>query len=169
MIINPSSSLVTKSMFSTTLGLTSQGAAPDYVLDRNTAQFELVTALTAGQSLEAGIENTRAVVTSSIINGASINFPAEGYIWIAVDEPVTVIPTGVTAGSFLTISASGNLVSYKSSTSGAFANVSSGDYVVIWSAEINAANRLEGRVHSMAFARVWSGTLGLSTNSKIAT
>jgi len=164
-VINPSSTLVTKSMFSVSEGLTSQGAAAGYTLDRNTAQFELATPLVEGEDLEAGIESTRAVITSAVISGASITFPSEGYIWIAIDEPATTIHTGVTAGSFLTVSVSGSLVSYKSNTLFAFSDVVPGDYVIIWSAELNAANRLEGRVHSITTTTLTNDTLNILVTS----
>jgi len=164
-IIDPSSTLVTKSMFSVSEGLSATGATADYVLDRNTAQFELSVPLVQGDSLTAGIQSTRGMVTSSLINGGSINFASEGYIWIAIDEPVTVIPTGVTGGSFLTVSVSGSTVKYKSSTTSAFANVNPGDYVIIWSAELNAANRLEGRVHSITTTSAANDTLNLIVTS----
>lgn len=164
-VISPSSSLVTKSMFTVTEGLSSTGAAADYVLNRNTAQFELVTPLAAGDSLSAGIQNTRGTILSAELSGGSVNLSSEGYIWLAIDEPVTIINTGVTAGSLLAVSVSGNLVSYTSNTVSAFSNVVPGDYVIIWSAELNVSNRLEGRVHSITTTSVANDTLNILVTS----
>ena len=102
--INPSSTLVTKSMFSLLTGLSSDGNPADYILDRNTAQFQLAVALKAGDNLMAGTENTKATVTSALIPGGTVTFPTEGYIWLAVDEPVIPIATGATSGSFISVS-----------------------------------------------------------------
>ena len=159
--INSSSTLVSKSMFSVTTGLSSDGHPADYILDRNTAQFQLVTPLIAGDNLTAGTENTRATVTSAIISGGSLTFPTEGYIWLAVDEPVFPVSTGVTSGSFISVSVSGSLVSYKSNISSAFANVHPGDYVIVWSQQLNANNRLEARVHSITTTTNPNDTLNI--------
>lgn len=166
--INPSSTLVTKSMFSNSLGLSSQGSAADYVLDRNTAQFELSTALDAGDNLIAGIQNTRGSITSSIIAGGSVNLATEGYLWLLIDDTAQFIQTGVTSGSFLSVSSSGSTVSYRSNTVSAFANVLPGDYVIIWSPQLSASNRLEGRVHSIATTTFSDDTLNLLVTSSEA-
>lgn len=159
--INPSSTLVTKSMFSLNVGLSSNGNPADYILDRNTAQFELAVPLKAGDSLTAGTQNTRGTVTSAIIPGGSITFPTEGYIWIAIDDPVIPISTGATSGSFISVSVSGSLVSYKSNITSAFANVLPGDYVIVWSPQLNSNNRLEGRVHSITTTTNADDTLNI--------
>ena len=64
--------------------------------DRNTAQFELTTALVAGDSLTAGTQNTKGTVLpySRRLN----TLPSEGYIWIAIDDPVIPISTGAYFG-----------------------------------------------------------------------
>ena len=159
--IDSSSTLVSKDMFSLNVGLSSNGNPADYVLDRNTAQFELTTALVAGDSLTAGTQNTKGTVTSELIAGGSITFPSEGYIWIAIDDPVIPISTGATSGSFITVSTSGSTVSYQSNISSAFANVLPGDYVIIWSPQLSATNRLEGRVHSITTTTNPSDTLNI--------
>jgi hypothetical protein len=148
-VIDPSSTLVTKAMFSSTLGLTSQGRASDFTLDRNTAQFELVTPLVAGDDLDAGSDQTQATVQSSSISATSITFPGEAHVWFLIDEPGQIILTGVQPGTFLTVSKpSTNVVRYTSSVSGAFSNVLPGDYVIVWSPQLASANQLEGRVYA---------------------
>jgi uncharacterized phage protein gp47/JayE len=63
------SSLVAKGMFSTSVGLTSQGATSDFTFNRNTAQFELTVPLQAGDNLAAGSTQTQARLQSSAITG----------------------------------------------------------------------------------------------------
>jgi hypothetical protein len=147
--IDSSSTLVSKDMFSLNVGLSSDGNPADYILDRNTAQFQLAVPLKAGDNLTAGTENTKGTVTSAIIAGGSVTLAAEGYIWIAIDEPVIPISTGATSGSFVTVSTTGSTVHYKSNIPEAFSLVLPGDYVIIWSPQLSAANRIEGRVHSI--------------------
>ena len=159
--IDPSSTLVTKSMFSVSVGLSADGNPADYILDRNTAQFQLATALKAGDNLTAGTENTKATVTSAAISGGSITFPTEGYVWIAIDEPVIPISTGTTSGSFISVSTTGSTVHYKSNIASCFANVHPGDYVIVWSAQLNTNNRLEGRVHSITTTTNANDTLNI--------
>jgi len=160
-VISSSSTLVTKGMFTSAEGLSSKGLTSDYTLDRNTAQFELAVPLVAGDTLTAGTQNTKGTITSTAISGGSINFPSEGYVWLAIDEPVAIIPTGATPGSFITVSVSGSLVSYACNTVSAFSNILPGDYVIIWSPELNATNRLEGRVHSITTTTTTKDTLNI--------
>jgi hypothetical protein len=149
-VIDPTSTLVTKNMFSANIGLTSTGKASDYTFDRNTAQGTLAVALAAGDSLSSGTTQTEATVQSNSIPGGTITFPAEGYMWVLIDNPGQIIPTGVTNNTFLAVSTpSSNIVRYTSTTANAFANVQVGDYVIVWSAELAAANRLEGRVNAV--------------------
>lgn len=159
--INPSSTLVTKSMFSASIGLSADGAPADYVLDRNTAQFQLTNALAAGDNLTAGTQNTRATVTSAVIPNGSVTLASEGYIWILIDEQAIQIPTAAGNGSFITVSSSGSVVSYMSNVSEAFSGVEAGDYVIIWSPQLNTNNRLEGRVHSITTTTNTDDTLNI--------
>ena len=159
--IDPSSTLVSKDMFSLSVGLSSDGNPADYVLDRNTAQFQLAVALKAGDNLTAGTENTKGTVTSAIIAGGSVTLASEGYIWIAIDEPVIPIATGATSGSFVSVSTTGSTVHYKSNVSSAFSKVLPGDYVIIWSSQLPAADRLEGRVHSITTTSNADDTLNI--------
>src|SRR5581483_8914538 len=149
--IDPSSTLVSKGMFSSTLGLSSQGKASDFTLDRNTAQFELDTPLAAGDKLQAGSLNTQATVESTQISGGSITFAADAHVWLLIDNPGTVIATGVAGNTTLSVSKpSSNVIRYTSNISNAFANVVPGDYVIIWSAELDPTDRIEGRVNAVA-------------------
>lgn len=159
--ISPSSSLVTKGMFSASIGLSSSGSAADFVLNKNTAQLELTNDLSPGDQLTAGTENTKATISSPAISGGTLNFSSNCYMWLAIDTPVTMISTGVTSGTFISVSTAGNIVKYKSSSSSAFASVNEGDYVIVWSPQLNAANRLEGRVNSITTTTNPNDTLNI--------
>ena len=65
--IDQSSTLVSKGMFGILTGLSSHGAASDFVLNRNTAQFQLVVPLVAGDKLSAGDVNTAGRIQSTAI------------------------------------------------------------------------------------------------------
>jgi uncharacterized phage protein gp47/JayE len=148
--IDPSSTLVSKGMFSVLTGLTSQGAASDYTLDRNTAQIDLVVPLLKGDKLAAGSINTEARIQSAAISSGSVIFAVTAYFWALIDNPGTIIPTGVVSNSLLSVSTpSANIVRYTSNAASAFLNVQPGDYVIIWSTEIPVTDRLEGRVYAI--------------------
>jgi len=150
-VIDPTSTLVVKNMFSASIGLASTGKASDYVFDRNTAQGTLAVPLSAGDSLTAGTTQTEAIVQSGPIPGGAITFLSEGYIWVLIDNPGQIISTGVTSNTFIDISTpSPNIVRYTSTTANAFSNVQVGDYVIVWSNELVASNRLEGRVNAVS-------------------
>lgn len=150
-VIDPSSTLVSKGMFSIIEGLSSKGAASDFTLDRNTAQFELVVPLVTGDKLSAGSVNTQAQIRSAIIPGGAVTLTSEGYFWLLVDNPGIIISTGVVSNTVVVVSKpSANIIRYATpSNPNSFLNVQVGDYVIVWSAEMNAANRTEGRVHAI--------------------
>lgn len=149
-VIDPSSTLVTKGMFSTQQGLSSTGSASDYTLNRNTAQFELVVPLVAGDNLSAGTLQTEARLQSALLTGGSLSLTSAAYIWLLIDNPGTLIQTGVTATSLLTVSKpSADIIRYTSNVNNAFGNVQLNDYLIVWSPDLVAANRIEGRVHAV--------------------
>lgn len=148
--IDQSSTLVTKGMFSTSLGLQSQGKKSDFVLSRNTAQFELNEPLAVGDELTGGSGETEARIQSNEIPGGSITLASDGYIWILIDTPGTVVPTGVAGNSLLSVEKpSTNIVRYGTTIPNAFDNVLVGDYVIIWSEDLVASNRIEGRINAV--------------------
>lgn len=150
LVIDPSSTLVTKGMFSSVLGLSAQGKASDFVLDRNTAQFELVEPLVAGDELTGGSNQTEARIESSQIPGGSITLSADAHVWLLIDHPGQIIPTGVAGNTLLSVAKpSANIVRYGSTVSSAFSTVEVGDYVIIWSLEVSASDRIEGRVNAV--------------------
>jgi hypothetical protein len=149
-VIDPGSSLVTKGMFSSSVGLSSTGSASDYTLSRNTAQFELAVPLKAGDNLTAGSTQTAARIQSTEIASGSVTLSSEGYVWISIDNPAQIVPTGVVGDTGLTITKPAtNVIRYTSNVSEAFGNVLVGDYVIVWSTDILAVNRIEGRVNAV--------------------
>lgn len=148
-VIDGASTLVSKGMFSSSIGLSSTGAASDFTLSRNTAQFELAVPLVAGDQLTAGSLQTAARIQGSAITAGSVTLAADGYFWLLVDNPGVVIPTGVVGNTLLGVSKpSTNVIRYTSNVPGAFNNVQVGDYLIVWSPDIVATNRFEGRVNA---------------------
>ena len=145
-ISNPTS-LISKGFISNT-DLTSTGVASDYILNRNTAQIELVEDLVAGDVLSAGTLITQANIEANSVSSGSVTLTADAHVWISIDSNAFVIPT-IKSGSELTVSQiSPNIVRYTANSASVFSNVLPGDYVIIWSAEIPASDDLEGRVHA---------------------
>jgi hypothetical protein len=143
---NPTS-LIAKGVISIS-DLFSKGVASDYILDRNTAQIELVTALVAGDSLSAGTPVTQANIESSAISSGSLTLSSDAHIWISIDTNAVLIPT-IISGSLLSVTLVGsNTVRYTSNSSSAFSNVLPGDYVIVWSPQVPSGDQLEGRVHA---------------------
>lgn len=148
--ISGSSTLVSKGMFSSTLGLSDDGAASDFTLDRNTAQFELAVPLVEGDVLAAGSANTEAFIESTLVSSGNITFSSAAHIWFLIDTQGEIIPTGVINNTLLSVSTpSSNIIRYTSNVASAFGNVSPGDYVTVWSSELPSADRLEGRVNAV--------------------
>ena len=148
--IDPTSTLVTKGMFSSLIELSSDGKEADFVFSRNTAQIKLNNPLESGDNLTAGTEYTNGFVKSSSILGGNLSVPSDAHMWIVVDDAdVEKINHGVSSGSFVHISQpSGNIFRFRSDLENAFINVQVGDYVILWSEDINSSNRIEGRVYS---------------------
>lgn len=149
--IDETSGIVSKGIFTVSGGLVSQGKEADFTLSRNTAQFKLSSPLTKGDSLSAGTEFTKGNLTSEPLLGGSITLAADAYVWILVDnQDAQFINTGVTADTTIVVSKpSANIVRYESNSASAFANVQVGDWVIWWSTDLAAGNRLEARVNAI--------------------
>lgn len=148
-VLDPSSTLVTKGMFSSDIGIASQGKASDFKLDRNTAQFELAVPLVEGDELTGGSDETEARIESGQIPGGSITFASDAHVWLLIDAPGDIIPHAAAGNSVLSVQKPAtNIIRYGSNVSQAFANVQVGDYVIVWSNEIDASVRTEGRVYA---------------------
>jgi hypothetical protein len=148
--IDSASTLVTKGVFNSILGLSSVGAESDFILSRNTAQFKLSSPLSAGDSLTAGTEFSNASISSGKILGGTVTFATDAYLWFLIDnQTAEFIPTGVVSDTLVSVTKpSTNIVRFASNVATAFTNVEVGDYVIIWSEELNANNRIEGRVNA---------------------
>lgn len=149
--IDPSSTLVTKNMFSVSQGLISQGKQSDYELSRNTAQIRLNTALAPGDELTAGTNQTAARVESNQILGGVVTLSANAYLWLLIDDAAAeIVRTAVSPSTLIAVSKpTSNVVRYTSAAPSAFSNVQIGDYVIVWSEELSVTNRLEGRVNAV--------------------
>ena len=149
--IDPVSTLVAKGMFSIALGLSAQGNEADFELSRNTAQIKLNIPLSEGDSLKLGSEYTRAEINSTKILGGQTTVSGTAYVWLLVDDiNAESVSIGVTGDTFLNVSKpGGGVVRYTSTVVSAFDDVEVGDYVIVWSDELSAPNRLEGRVNAV--------------------
>lgn len=148
--IDPSSSLVTRGMFTAPTGLSAQGKTSDFTLSRNTAQFELAVPLVAGDQLSAGTTDTEARLVSDSIPSGSVTLASVGSIWILIDDFGKIINTGVVGSTLLSVSKpSTNIIRYTSNIANAFSAVLPGDYLIVWSTDLASANRIEGRVHAV--------------------
>lgn len=151
-VVDPTSTLVTKNMFSTTQGLSAQGKTSDYEFSRNTAQIKLKTPLAEGDELSAGTADTEARIEGTPILGGSLTLASAANVWILFDDiNAEMINTGVSPASLVSVSKpSANIIRYTSSVTAAFSNVKANDYVIIWSAELSSSNRIEGRVRAVS-------------------
>lgn len=148
--IDDSCTFVSKGIFTVSGGLSSQGKESDFTLSRNTAQFKLAQSLNEGDSLSAGTEFTKGNLESEPLLGGSVTLASDALLWLLVDnQDALFINTGVTADTTLIITKpSANIVRYESNNSTAFDNVEVGDWVIWWSEDLAAGNRLEARVHA---------------------
>ncbi len=129
--------LVSKSMFTTGVTGVSTGANRDYTLDRNTGQLKLDTALSAGDTLSAATEFTRAYLQSLDFPSSAVTLAANANLWITVDGASSVLATGVGAATSLVLT---SIATNRARYIGA-ANlfgvtgtpyIKVGDWVIIW-------------------------------------
>lgn len=156
------------------LGVSEDGKASDYALNRSTGQIELVTPATKGDVFTAGSTSTRAFLDSAVITGGSINLSVSPNpkIWLIVDGSAQAVTHGSTGGSTITVSnPTTNIWRYTSSVANAFVNVNVGDWVVVpenagfsatnvgyWRVDATAANYFDVRRSTSGVAE--SKTLG---------
>jgi uncharacterized phage protein gp47/JayE len=147
-VIDASSDLVIKGVFGGQESLESQGRASDYEFSRNTAQIKLAQPLDAGDELTAGSADTAARLQAQRILGGSLTLGVAANLWFLVDDAdAEIVNTGLSGDTLIAVSKpSTDIIRYTTAVAGAFSNVAVGDYVIVWSAELSAANRLEGRV-----------------------
>jgi len=149
--IDPSSTLVSKGVFTVGQGLSASGREADFTLSRNTGQIKLTAPLEPGDSLTAGSDATQASIESSQILGGNVVLPSDADLWYMVDNSAAaIIPNGVLSDSLITITKQpANVLRVRSNLESAFVNIQPGDYVVLWSDEVLPVNRVEGRVHAV--------------------
>jgi uncharacterized phage protein gp47/JayE len=147
--IDSASTLVTNGMFSSS-NLVSSGVESDFTLSRNTAQLKLKTALLAGDKLTAGSDFTNASIQTSEILGGIVTLTSDALLWFITDnEDAEIINSGAISDTLIDVAKpSANIVRYTSNQASAFANIAVGDYVIVWCEELNANNRIEGRVNA---------------------
>lgn len=149
--ISDSSTFVSNGIFPAANGLESVGDEADFKLSRNTAQIKLTNALAAGDSLTSGTEFTKGAVSSNAILGGAATLPADAYFWFIVDnQDAETVNHAVSADSLIHITKeASNIFRFRAEVVNAFVNVQEGDYVILWSDEISAGNRIEGRIMSV--------------------
>lgn len=124
------------------------GKDNDYTLDRNTGEIRLETPLSAGDSLTAGSTSIRAFLNSPSFSTSILS--STGNLWMAVDGAAQLVTTGLNSTASLTttvatVEAWGGRIRVTAGSS-VFANVQTGDWVIIWDSAINAAMRGTFRV-----------------------
>lgn len=144
--IDPASTLVAKNMFSTAAGLSAEGVTKDFEFSRNTGQIKLVQPLVYGDKLTAGTTNNYASVKTGGLVGATVTIANPANIWVLIDD-ADAESVGVTlsAGDTISVTKTVNTITYTASKP-SFHKVSAGDYVIIWSQDLSAPNRIEGRI-----------------------
>ncbi len=152
-VINPASTLITDgNMFGSTLS--ASGLTKDYTFSRNTAQIKLNTPLQPKDKLTAGSQDTFAKLKSGEILGATLTVPAEGSFWAIVDEPeAALVGTTLFNNQQIDIYPDGDGIAFETTTQ-AFSKLAVGDYLIVWSNEVNAANRVEGKLSSVTPTKI---------------
>jgi len=158
--VSVSSTLVTKGLFDNE-DLFAQGRTSDYTLSRNTAQITLTEPLVAGDSLSAGIFQTEATVIGSLISGGIVNIGSTAgslsqSLWIVADDlNAEVIAGNIVGNAVITVSKPvANTIRYETGL-GNFSNILMGDYVILWSYELDLTNRFEARVSAVDATFNW--------------
>jgi uncharacterized phage protein gp47/JayE len=128
---------------------TATGRDADYTLNRNTGELRLATPLSLGDSLTVGTFNTRGFVQSAALS--TVTTATTGNMWWVVDGGASRVTISVdTLTSFgLTKNATGawgERWHLTAATGTPFANVVSGDWLVLWDTAVNAGLRGVWRV-----------------------
>lgn len=153
--INPLSSFISKNIFSSSQTLTAQGSTKDYTFSRNTAQIKLTSPLSEKDTLTAGSSDAFARLKSGEILGATVSIASPGgSFWLFMDDPtIEMVGTTLTGNQQIT-AAQDPLGLSLTILNTAFSKVQVGDYAIVWSDELSAANRKEGRVISASSSQV---------------
>ena len=156
LVINPTSTLITKGMFTSVLGLSAIGLNADFTLSRNTAQIKLSTSLTSQNLLTAGTERSEAEIVSSSIIGGLITLASQANLWIIIDDPdAEFINHSAKSGGVLTISKpTANTLRFSSSIANSFDNVQVGDWLIVHTPDVSSTNRGDWRVDAVTSTSV---------------
>jgi hypothetical protein len=132
-------------------GLLISGKDSDFTFSVNTAQITLTEPLSVGDELTVGSFETEARLESVQILGGSLTFSSDAYLWFVIDDLLSeAINTGLATNSILNVSKpSANILRFDTTTANAFSTLQVGDYVIVWSPQVNASNRLEARVNAV--------------------
>lgn len=146
--IDPASSFVTNGIFSASGALSAQGRESDFSLSRNTAQVKLRQPLQKGDSLSAGTDFSKAFIQSTPILGGTLTLADRADLWFIIDNQESQrILHGAISDTIMDVTKQApSAIRYTSNQPNAFSNIQEGDYVIIWSDELNPLNRIEARV-----------------------
>lgn len=157
------------------------GRGRDYTLDRNNAQIRLEQPLLVGEKLAAGTLNTRAFTESLELGPTTLTDDAR--FWFGVDSEATIIRTGLTASTAISINR-GNHGSWGNgyllvAPSLIWDNVAIGDWIVLWDAAFPESMKGMWRVigassngiridrPSMRFARAYHAVSAMSGTTQL--
>lgn len=138
--------------------VSSQGAAKDYVFNRNTGQVNLSVPLSAGDTLVAGSTSTRGFIESGAMGTFSLASPAD--LWFVVDGSASQVAVNVAATSMVTIAEYNPTPDTTwgarvrvSVTTGDFLGIAPGDWAIFTG--FAAANNGAFRVAEVDVAGAW--------------
>lgn len=138
LVIDPTSTLVTKGVFSSA-SLSAAGRAFDYTLDRNLGVVKLQNPLSKGDRLTAGTPFTRAYLQSTNLGTGTVTISTAATMWFVVDGAPTSVTNSLDATQTLTLTTSATtpirrVTSTSTATAGAaypFKNVKLGDWFFV--------------------------------------
>jgi uncharacterized phage protein gp47/JayE len=138
-VIDDSSTLVTKGMFTDEEGLSDTGKDSDFTFNRFTGQGKLSTALEEGDKLTAGIGDTRAYIESDEFANGTVTLTSPQKFFVIVDGDAEIIDTGLTNDTDLTVTAPTEIFNAQTqyylkydALSAVFGNLRQGDWAIIW-------------------------------------
>lgn len=130
------------------------GRDRDYVLDAASGTIELVTPLTTGQRLEAGISDPRAYVRSTA--PGTVELASDGNIWFSADATRQEVQTGASSATPLALgvpAAGTKPWGYRwriTSAAGHFSSAARGDWLTLWDSAVNSSLRGTHRLADVA-------------------
>lgn len=128
------------------------GRSRDYILDRNAGEVHLLSPLQAGDSLVAGMSDSRAAAIGSELG--VVDLAADAAAWVSDDGAAVVVPSGLTPSSTVSLAeyvatppvAWGKRVRVTAGSGTPFSTVQVGDWAIHLDANLDPANRGAWRV-----------------------